>query len=91
MRSNLSLRITPIWLTLILATVMSWEFGHGFGFGAHFNYGTVAVLVIAFIKVRFVFLDFMELRTAPWPLRLTFEAWSLVVCGTLIGLYWPGY
>lgn len=75
---------------LILATALSWEFGHGFGFGTHFNYATVAVLLIAFIKVRFVFLDFMELRTAPLPLRLIFEAWIVVVCGTLIFLYWPG-
>lgn len=27
-----------------------------------------------------MFLDFMELRAAPLPLRLTFEAWAALVC-----------
>lgn len=31
-------------------------------------------LVIAGIKVRLVLLDFMDLRSAPWGLRLSFEA-----------------
>ncbi len=90
MRSIFSLKVTPLWIILILATAVSWEFGHGFGFGSHHNYATVAVVLIAFIKVRLVFLDFMELRTAPLPLRLAFETWALVVGGAIVGLYWPG-
>ena len=91
MRSLLRHKVTPIWIMLILATALSWEFGHGLGFGSHFNYATVAVVLIAFIKVRFVFLDFMELRTAPLALRLAFEGWTVVVCGTIVFLYWPGF
>ena len=83
-------RITFVWMVLILATGLSWQFGHGFGFGDNYHYATAAILVIAFIKIRFVFLDFMELRTAPLPLRITFELWALIVCATLIGLYWSG-
>ncbi|MBI2799260.1 MAG: cytochrome C oxidase subunit IV family protein [Gammaproteobacteria bacterium] len=90
MESIFSLKVTPLWIILILATAVSWEFGHGFGFGSHHNYATVAVVLIAFIKVRFVFLDFMELRAAPLPLRLAFESWAVLVGGTIIGLYWPG-
>ncbi|MGH8595932.1 MAG: cytochrome C oxidase subunit IV family protein [Gammaproteobacteria bacterium] len=86
----MSHKITPIWLLLILATWLSWEFGHGLGFGSRYDFATIAVMVIAFIKVRFVFLDFMEIRTAPQPLRLAFEAWTIVVCGAIIGLYWSG-
>jgi hypothetical protein len=37
-----------------------------------------------------VFLDFMELRHAPLPLRLAFEGWALVVGGTIIGCYLSG-
>jgi hypothetical protein len=37
-----------------------------------------------------VFLDFMELRAAALPLRLTFEAWAALVCGAVIALYWSG-
>ncbi|MFT4563674.1 MAG: hypothetical protein ACI9BW_003430 [Gammaproteobacteria bacterium] len=83
-------RITWVWLGLILATGLSWQFGHGFGFGEQFHYATIAILIITFIKVRFVFLDFMELRTAPLALRLAFEAWAVIVCGALIFLYWSG-
>ncbi|MFT4582102.1 MAG: hypothetical protein ACI915_003696 [Gammaproteobacteria bacterium] len=83
-------RITWVWFGLILATGLSWQFGHGFGFGDQFHYATIAILIITFIKVRFVFLDFMELRTAPLALRLAFEAWAVIVCATLIFLYWSG-
>ena len=47
-----------------------------------------SVLVIAFIKVRFVGLEFMELRQAPLPLRLIFELWLILACATLLILYW---
>lgn len=90
MRSILSHKVTPIWILLILATALSWEFGHGLGFGSYHHYATVTVVLIAFIKVRFVFLDFMELRTAPLPLRLAFEAWTVLVGGAIIVLYWSG-
>ena len=83
-------RITGVWLVLIVATILSWQFGHGFGFGANFHYATAAILIISFVKIRFVFLDFMELRTAPLALRLVFEAWAVIVCSVLIYLYWGG-
>ena len=56
MNSLLRHKVTPVWLLLILATAVSWEFGHGFGFGSHYGYATIAIVLIAFIKVRFVFL-----------------------------------
>lgn len=90
MAALLRLRIHLVWLLLVLATGLSWQFGHGLGFGDRHHYATTAVLAIAFVKVRFVLLDFMELRTAPLPLRLVFEAWAVVACATLIGLYWAG-
>ena len=83
-------RATAVWLLLVGATGLSWEFGHGFGFGADFRYGTVAVVIIAFIKLRIVFLEFMELRHAPLRLRLAFEAWTVVVCASVLILYWSG-
>ena len=88
--SPMTHRTTWVWALLILATVLSWQLGHGPGFGNHPERATVAVMLIAYLKVRFVFLDFMELRTAPLALRLTFEAWAALVCGTIIALYWSG-
>lgn len=83
-------RATGVWLLLVGATGLSWEFGHGFGFGTDFRYGTVAVVIIAFIKLRIVFLEFMELRHAPTGLRLAFEVWTVVVCASVLFLYWSG-
>ena len=90
MAALLQSRITGIWVGLIVATGLSWQFGHGFGFGEQFHYATATILIITFVKIRFVFLDFMELRTAPWPLRLAFEVWAVSICVILIGLYWLG-
>ena len=90
MAGSLQSRVTGIWAGLLVATGLSWQFGHGFGFGEQFHYATTAILILTFVKIRFVFLDFMELRTAPWPLRMAFEVWAVSVCVTLIGLYWFG-
>ncbi len=90
MAASLQSRVTVIWVGLLVATGLSWQFGHGFGFGEKFHYATAAILIVTFVKIRFVFLDFMELRTAPRPLRIAFEVWAVSVCVTLIGLYWLG-
>jgi hypothetical protein len=37
------------------------------------------VIVVALIKVRFVILDFMEVHTAPFQLRLALEGWGVLV------------
>ena len=83
-------RITAVWLVLILATGLSWQFGHGMGFGENYQYATAAILIITSIKIRLVFLDFMELRNAPFALRAAFEVWAVLACLGLIGLYWLG-
>jgi len=49
--------------------------------------GTVCTLALAGWKVRLVVLDFMELRHAPWPLRIAFEAWSVGVPAMICGFY----
>lgn len=90
MAVSLQSRVTGIWVGLIVATGLSWQFGHGFGFGEKSHYATAAILIITFVKIRFVFLDFMELRTAPLPLRIAFEVWAVSICVILIGLYWLG-
>jgi hypothetical protein len=83
-------KITLIWLGLVLATGLSWQFGHGFGFGDNVHYATTAVIVISFVKVRYIMLDFMEVRTAPLGLRVALETWVVIVCAVLVFLYWSG-
>jgi hypothetical protein len=81
-------RLTLLWLLLMGATAISWQLGHGFGFGEDMRLATTAIAIIAFVKARYVMLDFMELRTAPLPLRLVFEGWGVVVCAAVLTLYW---
>jgi caa(3)-type oxidase subunit IV len=55
---------TGVWVVLIVATAATWTLGTNHGFGNH-TLASVAILLIAFIKVRLVGLYFMELRDAP--------------------------
>ena len=47
----------------------------------------VGIFLIAAVKVRFVMLDFMELRYAPMPLRVAFEGWIVVVACLILGFW----
>jgi hypothetical protein len=62
------------WLVLIGATLVSYALGADHGTGSVM---VAVVLAIAAIKVRLVGLDFMELRSAPIPLRAAFECYCL--------------
>lgn len=82
-------RITVVWFGLVLATLLSWLLSseHVFDSATARTLTTVAILGVAFVKVRYVGLDFMELRHAPRALRVVFDVWMLVVYGMLVGLY----
>jgi hypothetical protein len=79
-----------VWLLLVAATVVSWGIGHGVGI-SDARIGAVAILATAFIKVRFVMFEFMELRDAPGWMRRAAGGWvvtvaALLVARVLIGL-----
>ncbi len=82
-------RITAVWSLLIAATLLSWWLGTDHGLGSN-TAATLAVIAVAFFKVRCIGLYFMELRHAPIALRLVFEGYVVVVCGVVIGLYLSG-
>jgi len=86
MASLLANRITLIWAVLVAASLLSWESMAIAGDDARL--ARAAILVIAFIKVRMVGLEFMELRHAPLALRIGFEVWGVLVCGALLVLFW---
>lgn len=73
-----------VWLVLVAATAFSWSLGteHGLGSDAQ-ELASIAILAVAFIKVRFIGLYFMELRESPVVLRGLFEGYCVVV-GTLV-------
>lgn len=85
MRSLLRDPTSLVWIALMLATIATtwWLSKDAFGAKA----GTIAIFLVAAFKVRLVLLYFMELRHAPLPLRLVFEAWVLVCTGAILGLY----
>ncbi len=74
-----------IWLLLMAATALTTWFLAKDGFSA--RVGTVAIFAVAAYKVRLVLLHFMELRHAPLPLRVAFEAWVLLVTAAVIAIY----
>ena len=78
--------ITIVWFVLIAATAISWYAGGDEGIDDAQLAGAL-VLIIAFIKVRFVGLYFMELRHAPIPLRIIYETWCVVVCTTVVTMF----
>jgi hypothetical protein len=51
---------------------------------------TVCAIVIALVKVRIIFREFMEVRHAPAPLRRLTDAWVLIIGVCLIGSYFIG-
>ena len=51
---------------------------------------TVSAIVIALIKVRIIFREFMEVRHAPaWLCRLT-DGWVVLIAVCLLGSYFVG-
>jgi heme/copper-type cytochrome/quinol oxidase subunit 4 len=78
-------RISLVWLALVVATLISWRVGTDNGLHAHL--AATIVLLVAFLKVRFVGAYFMELRDAPLPLRLIFDGYCLIVCTVLVVMY----
>ena len=73
-----------VWPALVIVTIVSWAVGadHEVGSGV-----AIVVLALAVIKVRFVGLDFMELRDAPQMLRGAFEAYCIILWMVLAGMY----
>lgn len=78
-------KTTLVWFGLIAATLLSWFVGVGHELGE--GCAGVVILLIAFVKVRFVGRYFMELRHAPRGLAAVFDAWIVVVAAALIGLF----
>jgi hypothetical protein len=80
---------TFVWALLMAATGLSWWLGADDAKNAG-NMQTVTemLMLIAFVKVRFVIHYFMEIRHAPVALRMACDVWVVAVGGSLIGLYW---
>ena len=78
-------RVCTAWLLLVVATIVSWKVG--IDHAIDYRLSTTLVLVVAFVKVNLVGMNFMELREAILPLRAIFNAFCVVVCVGLVGMY----
>lgn len=90
MRDLLKNRITTIWLFLAMLTCISWLLADNFSVhinGTH-RWITATLILLAFFKVRLVIIHFMELGLAPISLRCLFEVWGVVVCISVLVLYY---
>lgn len=76
--------VTRTWLLLVAATLCMFALAEGADVAA---WATPLVIVIAGLKVRLVFLHFMELDTGAMPWRAVAEIWVAVVTLMLLVLY----
>ena len=78
-------RVTFVWLALMVLTcVTTWGLSRDLFSPA---VAVVGIFLIAAVKVRYVMLDFMELRDAPIPVRVAFEAWPVAVTAMILGFW----
>lgn len=82
---SLGKRQTAVWLALMALTVLTtWVLSKESVTPA---VAVAGIFLIAAVKVRFVMLDFMELRAASRSVRIVFEGWIAAVT-ILILAFW---
>lgn len=81
----LRMPITIVWVVLMVATCASTWFLSKDSFSP--TVATVAIMLIAAVKVRLVIMHFMEVRRAPLALRFVCEAWVLAVTALVVVVY----
>lgn len=79
-------RTSAVWFVLIAATLLSFFLGTGHGIDSH-QVASIAILLVAFVKVLLVGMYFMELREAPNALRGLFLGYCLVVFALTSALF----
>jgi heme/copper-type cytochrome/quinol oxidase subunit 4 len=78
-------RVTWVWLGLVVLTCMTtWGLSKNLFSPA---VAVVGIFLIAAVKVSYVMLDFMELRYAPLPVRVAFQAWPAAVAAIILGFW----
>ena len=77
--------VTIVWAALMLATCAStWLLSKN---SVTPEVATVAIMLIAGVKVRLVMRHFMEVRRAPLALQLVCDGWLLAVTALIVTVY----
>ena len=88
MRLGVPARTTAIWLTLILASFLTWWLGTNDSRDELIERAMIAaVVVIAFLKAYLVGMEFMEVRGAPAVLRGLLTGWVGLLAVAVTTLY----
>jgi heme/copper-type cytochrome/quinol oxidase subunit 4 len=78
-------RVTLVWIALMAATcVTTWVLSKD-AFSP--EVAVVGTFLLAGLKVRYVMLDFMELRRAPTAPRVVFQIWIVAVTVMILGFW----
>jgi heme/copper-type cytochrome/quinol oxidase subunit 4 len=80
-------RLSLTWLLLSVITLMSWWIGMHQGSSEIGIVVFVTIILIAVIKVRVIFWEFMEVRTAPVHLQRMADAWLGLLLASLVIAY----
>ncbi|MCV7100218.1 cytochrome C oxidase subunit IV family protein [Mycobacterium palustre] len=84
-------RLLVVWVVLAALTLTYLWIDHSLdgtlGAGA---VATSSVIVIALVKVRIIFREFMEVRQAPVLLCRLTDAWVMLIAVALFGCYFIG-
>jgi Prokaryotic Cytochrome C oxidase subunit IV len=84
-------RLLVVWLVLASFTLGYLWIDRSVGGSLRANaVVTSSVIVIALIKVRIIFREFMEVRHAPVLLRRLTDVWVFVIAAGLFGSYFVG-
>jgi hypothetical protein len=85
-------RLLVAWLVLSAITISQFGVGSVDAGGALRPSGalTVSAIVIALVKVRIIFREFMEVRHAPALLCRLTDLWLALTGATLLGSYFVG-
>jgi hypothetical protein len=86
-------RLMIVWLVLTSMTLIYVWLDHSSGNGDTLRpsaFVTVGAIVIALIKVRIIFREFMEVRHAPPVLTRLTDAWVVLIAICLLGSYFIG-
>lgn len=84
-------RLLVVWLILATLTLAYLWIDHAAG-GSPSTRAVVtsSVIVIALVKVRIIFREFMEVRNAPVLLCRLTDAWVTVMAVAMLGCYFVG-
>jgi hypothetical protein len=87
MHRILHMRLPLTWLILCAITLVSWWIGARQDGTAAGIVVFTAIILIATVKVRVIFWEFMEVRTAPARLKRMADAWLALLLAALLAAY----